>query len=204
MDCLENQGAEKKGRSERNKQDKLVRITEAACRLFAERGISEVTTQQVAEAADVATGTLFLYAKTKGELLLLAQNAGYSIALDVGKRDSQNATGAIDAVMKLWRPIIVCNRKHVENGRAYLREVVFGDGQESNQRMALSLMNETELATSKLIESQSNSSEEIAKVQAKVITALIFLLLSNPLNVTKNVSQLASEVAEQVSLILKE
>ena len=50
------QSPDTQGRRERNKQDKLARITDAACKLFAERGIDGVTTQQVAQAADVATG----------------------------------------------------------------------------------------------------------------------------------------------------
>ena len=63
------------GRRERNKQDKLDRITAAARELFAEHGVDEVTTQQIADKADIGAGTLFLYAKTKGELLLLVQNS---------------------------------------------------------------------------------------------------------------------------------
>ncbi|MFM9442154.1 TetR/AcrR family transcriptional regulator [Streptomyces acidiscabies] len=53
------------GRRERNKQEKLDRIVAAARELFAERGVDEVTTQQIADKADIGTGTLFLYAKTK-------------------------------------------------------------------------------------------------------------------------------------------
>ena len=66
------------GRRERNKQAKLDRIIAAAAELFAERGVEEVTTQQIADRADIGTGTLFLYAKTKGELLLLVQNNHYA------------------------------------------------------------------------------------------------------------------------------
>ena len=73
------------GRRERNKQAKLERITAAARELFAEHGVDEVTTQQIAEKADIGTGTLFLYAKTKGELLLLVQNSGYVDALEEGR-----------------------------------------------------------------------------------------------------------------------
>ena len=44
------------GRRERNKQDKLDRITAAAGELFAEHGVDEVTTQQIADKADIGTG----------------------------------------------------------------------------------------------------------------------------------------------------
>ena len=74
------------GRRERNKLAKLARIMAAAGELFAEHGIDDVTTQQIAAAADIATGTLFLYAKTKGELLLLVQNARYRTALTSASR----------------------------------------------------------------------------------------------------------------------
>ena len=41
--------------------------------------------KQIADKADIGTGTLFLYAKTKGELLLLVQNSTYADALVRGK-----------------------------------------------------------------------------------------------------------------------
>src|SRR5689334_24738837 len=66
------------GRRERNKQEKLERIVTAARDLFTERGVAEVTTQQIAARADVASGTLFLYARSKSELLLLVQNSTYA------------------------------------------------------------------------------------------------------------------------------
>ncbi len=73
------------GRRERNKQDKLQRITAAARELFTEHGVDDVTTQQIADKADIGTGTLFLYAKNKGELLLLVQNSSYVDALAEGQ-----------------------------------------------------------------------------------------------------------------------
>ena len=59
------------GRRERNKQDKQERIKAAAWRLFRQQGFEATTTRQIAEEADVATGTLFLYAKDKNHLLIL-------------------------------------------------------------------------------------------------------------------------------------
>ena len=61
------------GRRERAKQDKRERSMAAARELFAELGVGEVTTQQVADRADVAIGTLYLNASTKAELLIMCR-----------------------------------------------------------------------------------------------------------------------------------
>ena len=44
------------GRRERNKQAKLERIMTAASELFAEHGVDEVTTQQIADQPPLAVG----------------------------------------------------------------------------------------------------------------------------------------------------
>src|SRR5918996_6273299 len=98
------------GRRERNKQHKLDRITAAASELFAEHGVEEVTTQQIADKADIGTGTLFLYAKNKGELLLLVQNSTYADALVEGKAAAEGASDVLEAVMAIVTPVVVCNR----------------------------------------------------------------------------------------------
>lgn len=58
-------------RRERNKAEKLVRIREASWALFRELGFEATTTKAIAEQAGIGTGTLFLYARTKSELLVL-------------------------------------------------------------------------------------------------------------------------------------
>ena len=59
------------GVRERNRIDKLQRITEAARTLFVEKGFDETTTREIARRANVALGTLFLYATDKRDLLFL-------------------------------------------------------------------------------------------------------------------------------------
>ncbi|WP_304821106.1 TetR/AcrR family transcriptional regulator [Candidatus Binatus sp.] len=58
-------------RSERSKRDKLARIKRAARKLFARRGFVATTTREIAEAADIGAGTLFLYVGSKQDLLVL-------------------------------------------------------------------------------------------------------------------------------------
>lgn len=57
------------GLRERNKQEKWERIRQAALALFAEKGFAQATTREIAARAGVGAGTLFLYARTKEELL---------------------------------------------------------------------------------------------------------------------------------------
>jgi AcrR family transcriptional regulator len=59
------------GRREANKREKLLRIRRAARDVFLEKGYEDATLREIAVAADVAFGTLFLYAKNKKDLLLL-------------------------------------------------------------------------------------------------------------------------------------
>ncbi len=54
---------------ESNKREKAARIRDAALALLREKGFEATTTREVAERAGVAAGTLFLYVKTKDELV---------------------------------------------------------------------------------------------------------------------------------------
>lgn len=63
-----------KPRRDRNMDAKRARICGAAATLLAEHGYAGVTTQAVSDAADVAAGTLFRYAATKADLLLMVYN----------------------------------------------------------------------------------------------------------------------------------
>jgi AcrR family transcriptional regulator len=69
------------GKREQNKRDKRERIREAAERLFVARGFGPTTTAAVAAEAGVATGTLFLYADDKVDLLFMVFNHRIQSAL---------------------------------------------------------------------------------------------------------------------------
>jgi TetR/AcrR family transcriptional regulator, cholesterol catabolism regulator len=57
------------GRRERNKEEKRQRIFSSARELFFSQGFDTTTTREIAERAEVGTGTVFLYARSKEELL---------------------------------------------------------------------------------------------------------------------------------------
>ncbi len=62
------------GLRERGKLRRRKRIKEAARAVFVERGYEAATTREIAERAEVSLGTLFAYAPTKSELLLMIVN----------------------------------------------------------------------------------------------------------------------------------
>ena len=190
------------GRRERNKQVKLERITAAARELFAEHGVDDVTTQQIAEKADIGAGTLFLYAKTKGELLLLVQNSGYVDALEQGRAAAQRIPEALDAVMAIIRPIVECNRIQVDNGRTYLKELVFGDPEEPHHRDALALTMQTEVAIADVLRRDDRVDSDDAATLAHIVSAIMFISMVAPPNITSTVEEVLKEIRDQVRVLL--
>ncbi|BBF98808.1 MULTISPECIES: TetR/AcrR family transcriptional regulator [Pseudonocardia] len=190
------------GRRERNKQAKLERITAAASELFVERSVDEVTTQEIADKADIGTGTLFLYVKTKGELLLLVQNARYAAALERGRAAAVDAGGALDAVTALITPIVECNRVQVDNGRLYLREMIFGDSAEPHNAEALCIVGETEQAAAGLLAQHAGLDTAEAATLAHVVSAIIFLAMASTVDPDVSVPEVVASIRGQVSAIL--
>ena len=192
------------GRRERNKQQKLERITAAAGELFAERGVEEVTTQEIADKADIGAGTLFLYAKTKGELLLLVQNSTYADALAQGRSAAESIPDMLDAVMAIVRPVVECNRKQVDNGRTYLREIVFGDPAEPHHRDALALTVQTEEAIAAVLRRDERTSANDAAARAHIVSAIMFVSMAATINAANPVDDVVQEIRDQVRVLLPE
>ncbi|MFC7358781.1 TetR/AcrR family transcriptional regulator [Nocardioides astragali] len=190
------------GRRERNKQAKLERITAAATELFAEHGVDDVTTQQIAEKADIGTGTLFLYAKTKGELLLLVQNAQYSSALEKGRALAETIPDGIDAVMAIVQPVVHCNRAQIDNGRTYLREMVFGDPHEPHHGEALAIAGQTEEAIAAALRRDERIEDGDAPTLARVVSSVMFLNMASSLNVALSDDEVVEEIRKQVTALL--
>jgi AcrR family transcriptional regulator len=190
------------GRRERNKQDKLDRIIVAARELFEQRGVDAVTTQQIADRADIGTGTLFLYAKNKGELFLMVQNSSYVSALEEGRAAAQACSDTLPAIVAILRPVVECNRVHVENGRTYLRELVFGDPEEPHHRDALTLTFKTEQAVVEVLCRDRRIDPSEAATLAQIISAISFISMAATINATKTVEQVIEEIADRVRVLL--
>lgn len=191
------------GRRERNKQQKLARITAAATELFSTHGVDEVTTQQIAEAADIGTGTLFLYAKNKAELLLLVQNVHYAEAIETGLAAASAASTPLDAIDAIVQPIVECNRRQVENGRTYLRELVFGDPEEPHHRVGLELIQQVDDAFVEILVRDGRLDAGDAALLARTISAAMFISLASPIHLHSTDAEVCADVREQVRVLLR-
>jgi len=190
------------GRRERNKQQKLERITAAATELFSEHGVDEVTTQQIADRADVGAGTVFLYAKSKAELLLLVHNVKFADAIERGEAAASGTTDRRDALMAIVSPIVECNRVQIENGRTYLRELVFGDPEEPHHREGLALSARVEAAFIDVLRRDERISAADAAALARAFSAVMFISITATLYRGLTDEEVVGVIREQVGVML--
>ncbi|MDQ1293776.1 MAG: hypothetical protein QG608_1657 [Actinomycetota bacterium] len=124
------------GRRERKKRDTRRRIIEAAQALFARDGYGAVTTQQIAQAADIGTGTLFRYAGSKAELLIMVMNEELRWGAQRGLSIAERGGSSADAIYGLIEPLVLASLAQPENTSVFQREVLFGaDGPYRSQAL---------------------------------------------------------------------
>ncbi|MDQ2833033.1 MAG: TetR/AcrR family transcriptional regulator [Acidobacteriota bacterium] len=115
-------------RRERAKADKRQRILEASKTLFSSRGFDQTTVQQIADAADVAVGTLFLYVADKSELLLLVFHEAIEAELSSAERHLTGNRGLIPSVGKFFNQLLSLYERDINLSRIYIREFLFHEG----------------------------------------------------------------------------
>jgi AcrR family transcriptional regulator len=86
------------GRRDRRKRQTRESITECGWRLFAERGFDKVTVADVAEAADVAVGTVFNYFPSKEAILFDRADA----LVESMVRAVRDREGGVVAAFREW------------------------------------------------------------------------------------------------------
>lgn len=91
-------------RREAVKREKRRRIIAAARRVFTAEGFERATTQEIARLARIATGTLFLYARDKRELLLMVFNDELESITDASIAAPDASAALLDQLIAFYRP----------------------------------------------------------------------------------------------------
>jgi len=141
-------------RRDRVKLENQRRIKAAAAELFRAHGFGAVTTQEIADRADVGTGTVFNYAATKGELLAMVYNDVFAACIS-GVPDTASGS-VLDQLIGLYRRLTEACEQEPENLRAYMREVLFAYEDGTHQRRAYDLVQQLRSQTTAvLLEAQA-------------------------------------------------
>jgi len=167
---------------------------------LAEHGVNGVTTQQIADRAGVAIGTLYLYAATKAELLIMVQNEKFASAVDDGLAAATGAAGqgSLEQALLLVRPLVTCICEHVENGRTYLHELVFGDPAEPYRREGLALSARLEAGIGRVLVSGGRIDASDAAALARVITAIIHISATTSVYLHRSDAEVLADIREQI------
>ncbi len=200
------------GRRERAKQDKRARIFSAASALFTEHGFERVTTQQIADRADIGTGTLFRYAATKGELFLMVCNERFAAAVDAGSGAARQHTDPIDAVHALVEPVLTWAR-NLGHAADYQRELLFGPSGERYRDEGLAVVADLQARITELLlaarpdpgtgTSTGAHTAREAHRAARSVFAVLNLLLVQPLNHLHPDSDASVELHAQIAQIVR-
>ena len=111
-------------RRERNKRDKQERILRAARRLFARKGFERATTREIADAADVGAGTLFLYTGRKEDLLVSIFAEDMRSVIDQAFLTA--ATGnLLDQLLRVFGALIAHHEQDPGLARVFVKELPF-------------------------------------------------------------------------------
>jgi AcrR family transcriptional regulator len=115
-------------RRERGKADKMRRILAAGEKLFSKQGFDGTTVQQIADEADVAVGTLFLYVSDKSELLLKLFYNATGREFERAIRRMKASRKFLPSVQRFLEDLHAPYEKDRELAKVYCREVLFHKG----------------------------------------------------------------------------
>lgn len=121
---------------ERNKEDKLQRIREAAWALFRSKGFRETTTRELCEQAGIGAGTLFSYVDDKGDLLVLLWSERFSELMD--ERFASLPEGSLtDRLMHVYDAFLDFYAADIPLGRELLPELMVLEGRRRQRLLEL-------------------------------------------------------------------
>ncbi len=113
------------GKRERNKLDKRRRIVAAATALFQEKGFEDTTTAEIAKAAGIGAGTLYLYVESKEDLLVSAfvnvAGGAWAAAFDL----VDPSADVVDQVLTLFMYVTDHHEADRRLARSFFKELPF-------------------------------------------------------------------------------
>lgn len=111
------------GRREQNKLEKRGRIIAAARALFTHKGFEATTSQEIADAAGVASGTVFTYAKTKDDLLILVFHDEMMEVAERAYVAARATDGLLDQAVAFFETMVAYHERDLPLAHALMRQL---------------------------------------------------------------------------------
>ncbi len=160
------------GRRERNKRDKLARIKHSARKLFARQGVDATTIRQIADAADIGLGTMFSYAASKEDLLVMIFQEEVGRALDRAFARVPEKP-LLNQILHILSAIVTHHRENPGLARVFVKETPFiADSHHSIAAFMSSLY----LRLAKLIDNAKDRGEFPASVPSIALARNLFAI----------------------------
>lgn len=120
-------------RREQNKLEKFERIRRAAYALFLERGVNGTSLSEVAQRAEVAKGTLFLYARDKSDLVCLVMHDRIARAVDDQLATLPRSEPLLAQLLHVFRGLFEMYGHHPELSRSFIASFPGAKGQNATR-----------------------------------------------------------------------
>ncbi len=127
------------GTAERKKRDKIRRreqIVDAAEKVFFSKGFSSATMDEIAEAAELGKGTLYLYFANKEDLYFAVNLRGFEIMNGLFKEAATEAENGLQAVLTIGRAYVRFYREYTD----YFNALLYYESQVMEENMNSSVM----------------------------------------------------------------
>ena len=111
------------GRREQNKLEKRGRIIAAARALFTHKGFDATTSQEIADAAGVASGTVFTYAKTKDDLLILVFHDEMMEVVVSAYAAARGGDGLLEQAIAFFNTLVAYHERDLPLAHALMRQL---------------------------------------------------------------------------------
>jgi AcrR family transcriptional regulator len=111
------------GRREQNKLEKRGRIIAAARALFTHKGFDGTTTQDIADAAGVASGTVFTYARTKEDLLILVFHDEMMGVVERAYIAAHGSEGLLNQTISFFETFVAYHERDLPLAHALMRQL---------------------------------------------------------------------------------
>ena len=133
-------------RKEREKEHRKEEIVDAAQKLFFEKGLQAATLDEIAEAAELSKGTIYLYYKSKEDLYLAVMMRGMQTLHEMFDARIKTESNVVRALMALQDTYLDFFHKH----RSYFRMLHFLQTPQFHKQVTSEMMQEALLVNQKI------------------------------------------------------